>query len=361
MNRIQRIYSNVEENVDAIIIMSADEPLIDVSFFYTTEVKGGIFEECPVILWPDGQSHIISSQLEETSARSSRSSVSIYADKSERDAIIADALGKIKYLGINASGITHANAKLLKKILPDIRLIDVGYAIKKARMIKDMDEIRSIKRACDIASKVAEDIPSFLKEGISEGETAAEIEYRMQKLGATSVSFDTISAFGSNSAEPHHSSSDRKLRVGEPALFDFGCKYNRYCSDITRTYFVDTVSNKFERIYQVVLEAQKRALDMIRAGVNGRDVDAAAREYIDNSGFPGGLIHSTGHGLGLSVHDGGRLAPNDDLVLKENMILTVEPGIYIPGEGGVRIEDDVLVTRDGYELLTSADKNLTII
>jgi Xaa-Pro aminopeptidase len=114
-------------------------------------------------------------------------------------------------------------------------------------------------------------------------------------------------------------------------------------------------------VYQVVLEAQQKALEVIRAGVKGSDVDAAARDHIESSGFPGGLIHSTGHGLGLAVHDGGRMAPNDSLVLEENMIMTVEPGIYIPGEGGVRIEDDVRVTKDGYEMLTSADKRLKAV
>ena len=112
---------------------------------------------------------------------------------------------------------------------------------------------------------------------------------------------------------------------------------------------------------QVVLEAQQKALGVIRAGAKGRDVDAAAREHIERSGFPGGLIHSVGHGLGLAVHDGGRMAPNDDLVLEENMVMTVEPGIYIPGVGGVRIEDDVRITRDGYEMLTSADKQLRVV
>jgi len=135
---------------------------------------------------------------------------------------------------------------------------------------------------------------------------------------------------------------------------------DRYCSDITRTYFLGSVTKKFERIYQVVLEAQQKALGTIRAGVNASEVDAAARSHIDRSGFPGALIHSTGHGLGLAVHDGGRFAATSDLVLEENMIMTVEPGIYIPGEGGVRIEDDIRVTRDGCEVLTSAGRQLTV-
>ncbi|HOB37799.1 MAG: M24 family metallopeptidase [Methanomassiliicoccaceae archaeon] len=361
MNRVQRIFSRIDEPVDAILLMSSEEPLIDVSFFYATGIKGGLFEECPAILWPDGRLQLITSRLEETSARTSSAEISVFANKAERDALLAEALRGVGRLGINAAGITHANAMLVRRMAPHAQLTDVGDAIKAARLVKDEDEIDAIRKACDIASRVADEIPSMLVEGVSESEMGAEIAYRMQKLGATGTSFDTISAFGAGSAEPHYHTGDRKLRPGEPALFDFGCKYDRYCSDITRTYFLGSVPEKFERVYQVVLEAQQKALDAIRAGARGRDVDAAAREHIEGSGFPGGLIHSTGHGLGLAVHDGGRMAPNDDLVLEENMVMTVEPGIYIPGEGGVRIEDDIRVTKDGYEMLTSADKRLRAV
>ena len=361
MNRVQRIFSRIEEPVDAILLMSSEEPLLDVSFFYATGIKGGLFEECPVILWPDGKLQLIASRLEETSARTSSAEISVFANRAERDALLAKALRGVGRLGINAPGITHANAMLVKKAVPHVQLTDVGDAVKAARLVKDEEEIKAIRKACEIASKVGDEIPSILKEGIGESEMGAELAYRMQRLGATSVSFETIAAFGAGSAEPHYLPGDRKLRPGEPALFDFGCKYDRYCSDITRTYFLGSVPKKFERVYQVVLEAQQKALEVIRAGAKGRDVDAAAREHIELSGFPGGLIHSVGHGLGLSVHDGGRMAPNDDLVLEENMVMTVEPGIYIPGEGGVRIEDDVRVTKDGYEMLTSADKRLRAV
>jgi Xaa-Pro dipeptidase len=359
--RAQRIFSRLVEPVDAILLMNSEEPLLDASFFYATGLKGGLFEECPAILWPDGRVQLITSRLEETSARTSSAEVTVFSNKAERDALLADALKGVQDLGFNAAGIIHSNVGAVKRAAPHARLVDVGDAIKAARLVKDAGEIDAIRRACIIASKVADEIPSILREGISESEMGAELAYQMQKLGATSVSFETISAFGPGSAEPHYLPGDRKLRPGEPALFDFGCKYDRYCSDITRTYFLGSVPKKFERVYQVVLEAQQKALEVIRAGVKGSDVDAAARDHIESSGFPGGLIHSTGHGLGLAVHDGGRMAPNDSLVLEENMIMTVEPGIYIPGEGGVRIEDDVRVTKDGYEMLTSADKRLKAV
>ncbi|NLK25719.1 MAG: aminopeptidase P family protein [Euryarchaeota archaeon] len=354
--RAQSIFSKLVEPVDAILLINAEEPLLDVAFYYATGLTSGLFEGCPAILWPDGRTQIISSRLEETSARTSYSDILIFANKAERDQLLTESLKGVRRLGFNGDGLTYANLKVIERVAPGAQLLDVGKAIQAARMIKDAREIEAIRQACRIASKVADEIPLMLHEGISETEMAAELGYRMQKLGATSISFETISAFGPGSAEPHYTPGQRRLRPGEPALFDFGCKYDRYCSDITRTYFLESIPKKFERIYQVVLEAQQKALDTIRAGVKGSDVDAAARNHIDRSGYPDALIHSVGHGLGLSVHDGGRMGPNDNLVLEENMVMTVEPGIYIPGKVGVRIEDNIRVTRDGYEMLTSADK-----
>jgi len=359
--RAQRIFSRLSEPVDAILLINAEEPLLDAGFYYATGLTAGLFEECPAILWPDGRVQLITSRLEETSARTSSAEVSVYASTAEREALLLDALKGVGRLGVNGPGITFANLKAVQRAAPGAQLVDVGEAIQAARIVKDAREVEAIRQACHIASMVADEIPSMLAEGATEVEVGAEIGYRMQKLGATSVSFETIAAFGPGSAEPHYLPGRRALQRGEPALFDFGCKYDRYCSDITRTYFLGSVPERFERIYQVVLEAQQKALDVIRAGVSGKEVDAAARSHIDRSGFPGGLIHSVGHALGLSVHDGGRMAPNSDLVLEENMIMTVEPGIYIPGVGGVRIEDDVRVTKDGYELLTSADKRLRAV
>ena len=221
--RAQRIFSRLVEPVDAILLMNSEEPLLDASFFYATGLKGGLFEECPAILWPDGRVQLITSRLEETSARTSSAEVTVFSNKAERDALLADALKGVQDLGFNAAGIIHSNVGAVKRAAPHARLVDVGDAIKAARLVKDAGEIDAIRRACIIASKVADEIPSILREGISESEMGAELAYQMQKLGATSVSFETISAFGPGSAEPHYLPGDRKLRPGEPALFDFGC------------------------------------------------------------------------------------------------------------------------------------------
>jgi Xaa-Pro dipeptidase len=359
--RALRIFSKIQEPVDAILLMNEEEPMLDASFFYATGAESGLFEGCPAVLWPDGKIRIISSQLEETSAGRTGAEVAIYRNAAERAELLAEALKGAGRVGINGDGITYHGLKLMEKAAPGTTPVDIGGAIRSARMVKDLREIEAIRGACKIASAVADEIPGFLHDGMAEYETSAEIGYRMQKRGASGVSFDTIAAFGPGAAEPHYSPGDRCLRPGDPALFDFGCRYHRYCSDITRTLFSKAPTPKFRRMYETVLEAQALALERIRAGAKGSEVDAAARSHIDSSEFQGKLIHSVGHGLGLNVHDGGRLSPSAELILEENMVLTVEPGIYLPDEGGIRIEDDVRVTKNGYELLTSAGKALTVI
>jgi Xaa-Pro aminopeptidase len=360
-DRALRIFSKLTEPVDAILLVNEEEPITDASFFYATGASSGLFEHCPVILRPDGGMQLITSRLEETTARTTTAEVLPFATIAERNALLERSLKGVKRLGINGSGITYHWVKEIEKRAPSAQLVDVERAVAEARMIKDPQEVEAIRDACRIASRVGDQIPDFLRIGMTEYEAGAEIGYRMQRLGASSVSFETIAAFGPSSAEPHYSPGDRRLKSGDPALFDFGCKVRRYCSDITRTFFAEKVGERFERMYEVVLEAQRRGIAEVRAGARGTAVDAAARSYIDSTEFKGGLIHSTGHGLGLAVHDGGRLAPNVDLVLEANMIVTVEPGVYLPGVGGVRIEDDVRVTKDGCEVLTDARKDLRVV
>jgi Xaa-Pro dipeptidase len=284
-----------------------------------------------------------------------------YFSPAERAELMHTSLKGVKRLGINSLGITYHWVREIEAAAPGIELVDVERAVTSARLVKDRREIETMREACGIASRVADMMPELVRVGMAEYEAAAEIGYQMQKLGATSVAFETIAAFGAPSAEPHHSPGGGRLKEGDAALFDFGCKVRRYCSDITRTFLAGRADGRLVRMYEVVLEAQARAIDAVRAGVNGREVDAAARSYIDSTEFKGSLIHSTGHSLGINVHDGGRLAPTADLVLEENMVFTVEPGVYVPGVGGVRIEDDVVVTRNGCELLTTADKALRVI
>lgn len=360
-SKVKRIFSNVSEEIDAILILNDVEPNIDSTFFYVTGLDSGIFEGSCLILWPDGSTELISSKLEEGSARSAFQNFKIFEKTAERNKMIEESLRGINRIGLNFSSLTVKNYKEINKLLDEAEKVDVSSAIEKTRLVKELDEIEKIRKACRIVSAVADEIPNFLTEGITEYEAAAEISYRMQKMGATSPSFDPIISFGSNSAEPHHLSSDNKLSIGHCTLFDFGAKYKRYCSDITRTYFFGRPLFEFEEMYEIVLEAQQSAIDMMRAGIMARDVDARARKIIDSTCYKGKFVHSLGHSIGLAVHDGGRISQDNDLVLEENMVFTIEPGIYVSGKGGIRIEDNVRVTKDGCEILTTARRELLVI
>ncbi len=359
--RVQRVYSNLTEEVDAIVLVNGIEPNLDLSFFYVTGAESGLFEECMAILWPDGSLELISSKLEETSASAVDAEIRIFENRAERERMLKNALKGVKRLGVNGAGISYKALQEIKRIIPRAHEVDVWKSVEKARIVKDEKEIMLIREACRIASEVADEIPDFLGLGMTETEAAAEISYRMQRKGASSPSFDPNASFGENSAEPHHTPGTRRLKRGDLALFDFGAKYKRYCSDITRTFPSGRVTKEVKEMYAAVLESQRVGIESIRAGVNGKEVDAAARMVIDRSRFKGKLIHSLGHGLGLSVHDGGRMAPEHDFLLEENCVLTVEPGIYVPGLGGIRIEDNVRVTVTGCEVLTSASREMRMI
>jgi Xaa-Pro dipeptidase len=357
MQRTKKIL-NEHEDLDAIVLLNGTEPALDMGFFYVTDLKEGLFEGSMSIVYPDGKLEVITSLLEAESARKGDFDVTVFKSRAEKKDIFCEKLSKFKKIGINSEGLVYKNYLDLKDFAPNAEMIDVSKSITKARMVKDEKEIETLKKACVIVSEVAEKICEFIKEGVIEYEVAAELSYMMQKKGAVGPSFDTISSFGKNTAEPHYTAGDAVLKKGEFVLMDFGAKYKRYCSDITRTFACGEASEKQKDIYNTVLKSQKIALDMIAPGVNGKDVHQAVSDYIEGTKYKGLFTHSTGHSIGLSVHDNIGLTKEVDMVLEENMVVTVEPGIYIPGYGGVRIEDDIRVTKDGLELLTFGTKEL---
>jgi len=200
-----------------------------------------------------------------------------------------------------------------------------------------------------------------VEEGMTERALRAHIDYRMVEEGADSPSFESIVAFGESSALPHYTPGERRLHDGDNILVDVGARYHLYCSDITRTFFFGHAKPSMKEAYSKVLEAQTKAISRIREGVTGRAVHEVAAEVIDGSRFKGRFTHGLGHSLGLEVHDGLALSPRNPARLKRKMVVTVEPGIYIPGEGGVRIEDDVVVNKASCSQLTSSTKDLVEI
>jgi Xaa-Pro aminopeptidase len=248
-------------------------------------------------------------------------------------------------------------------------LSPLGTSVNELRMIKSEDEIRRIAAAEEIGDKAFKHIVSWLRPGMTEQEVALELEVAMRKLGATGLSFETISASGENSSMPHAVPTDRRLKAGDFLTIDFGCIYEGYCSDMTRTVFISVSSEcglkqpteKQLEVYNTVLKAQLESMKLIKPGAVCSEVDACARRVIADAGYGDYFGHGLGHSVGLFIHEEPRFSRKCDTVLEPGMVITVEPGIYLPGEFGVRIEDLVVVTEDGYENLTYSTKELVEI
>lgn len=253
-------------------------------------------------------------------------------------------------------------AQLRKYGRPGLRLADGGgKAIGTLRLIKEMAEIEKITKAADIATAAFEQVLELMKVGVSERELALEFEYQVKKAGASGMSFDTIVASGPNSSMPHASVSDRTLQDGDFVTMDFGCVYEGYCSDMTRTVAIGSVSEEQKRVYDTVLKAQLAALDAVKSGAPCAAVDAVARDIITDAGYGDAFGHALGHGVGVQIHEEPRLSARSAQTLGDNMVVTVEPGIYLAGRFGVRIEDLVVVNGEKTVNLSHFTKELLII
>lgn len=264
-------------------------------------------------------------------------------------------------LGFEQEHVSFSRYATYKEQLAPIELVPVSGLIEGIRNFKDADEIALIQKATEIADKTYEHILGYIKPGVTEKELELEMEFFMRRLGASGPSFETIVASGVRSALPHGTASEKPVGRDEFITFDFGALYNGYVSDLTRTVFVGTPSDKHREIYNIVLESQLHTLENLKPGLTGKQADALSRDIISSHGYGDAYGHSAGHGIGLEVHEDIRLSKMSDMVLKPGMVVTVEPGIYIPGFGGVRIEDDVLITETGITVLTHSSKEFTIL
>lgn len=277
----------------------------------------------------------------------------------EEVARLAKEMG-IKKLGFEQEDLSFATYSTYKNEI-GIDFIAVSNVVEKLRLIKSEQEIKILKEATDIADAAFKHILDFIRPGITELDVANELEFFMRKAGAVSSSFDTIVASGYRSALPHGVASDKVIEKGELVTLDFGAYYKGYCSDITRTVAVGEISSELKNIYDIVLEAQLRGMAGLKPGITGKQADALTRDYITEKGYGEYFGHSTGHGLGMEVHESPALSFKSDMVLEVGMVVTCEPGIYIPNLGGVRIEDDTLITSDGNEVLSHSTKDLIIL
>lgn len=254
----------------------------------------------------------------------------------------------------------HAYEKL-RETVKGVEWRTVSGAVEQLREVKDEEELAFIAKACQITSEAFERLLPNVKEGMSEKQIAGLLEFEMRSLGAEGTAFSTIVAAGVNGSLPHAVPGDYLISQGDMITFDFGAKVGGYCADMTRTVAVGQPSEKMRKVYQIVLEAQKMAQDAVHAGKSCREVDAIARDYIDSNGYQGRFGHGLGHSLGIDIHEDPRFNTVSTAVLKENQVMTVEPGIYLPGVGGVRIENSVVVLKDGCRPLTTPTRDLIIL
>ena len=268
---------------------------------------------------------------------------------------------KIKNLGIEEKRITYANYKLLKdaevvgKIIPSEEIID------NLRIIKDREELLLIKDAISISQKAMDKVFKEIVPGISEREIAAKFSYLLRLYGAQKESFDTIVGSGPRGSLPHGLPTDKIITESDVTVIDFGVYKNSYNSDMTRTIKFGKPSLLEKEIFEIVKEAQERAISLVKPGIKAKELDKIARDYIISKGYGSYFKHGLGHGVGMEVHESPYISPTSEIALSPGMIITIEPGIYLPGKFGVRIEDMVAVTRSGGEVLTSMNKNLNYI
>lgn len=263
-----------------------------------------------------------------------------------------------KTLGIEDDFVTYEQFLNFDEKWENIKLVPLKRALTELRSIKNTEEISKIQRAAEITDKAYEHIIKKIQPGISELDIALDLEYFMKTKGASKVSFDIIVASGHRSALPHGIASEKVLEKGDMVTIDFGCVYKGYCSDMTRSFVLGQASNKQKEIYHTVLEAQDSALQAVKPGKTGKELDAIARKIISDKGYGKYFGHGLGHGVGLEVHELPHVNHLGEQVMQPGMVITIEPGVYIPEYGGVRIEDLLTVTEDGYQLLSNTPKEL---
>jgi Xaa-Pro aminopeptidase len=266
-----------------------------------------------------------------------------------------------KTIGFECQYVSVSMYENLKKLFPSASFISKRSVIENIAAVKEEAEIDAIKRAAGITDKVFRKLLPVLKPGIRELDIAAEISYWHQRLGADGDAFESIVASGPRGALPHGRATEKKILKGEFVTLDFGCVCKGYHSDLTRTVAVGKPSVRARRIYQVVLDAQCKAIDAVCAGIPARALDRVARRHIHRKGFGKYFSHSLGHGLGIEIHEPLRLSTKSNDVVRTGNVFTIEPGIYIQGFGGVRIEDDVVVRDSGCEVITKSPKELMIL
>lgn len=336
--------------VDAILLDKAED---------ITYLTGFTGEDSALVL-RDGKTHLVTDSRYDEQARRECPWLPRIIRKGPLMELVAKRVKRwrIERLGVDQTHLSTGDFDTIGKAVGRRTLKRVGPLIGKLRQRKDDREVEIILEAIDIAQQAFAATRKTIRPGQTERQVAARLEYELQRRGASGSSFPPIVASGRNAAMPHARAGAAVITGERPVLLDWGAKWRGYCSDLTRVLVPDTISPRLRRMYQICLEAQQRAIAAIRPGIKMRRVDRIARQYIKDAGYGDYFGHGLGHGIGLEIHESPALSPRSKDSLETGMVVTVEPGIYVPGVGGIRIEDDVLVTEDGHRVLSWLPKGL---
>lgn len=355
--RLENLQSHLkEQRCDTLVIQD------EINLYYLTGLS---LSAGSLLVHPKGAELLVDGRYEQACKESSP--FPVHPIESGALATLIEKIGPFKTLGFNSNNFTYSNFLTLEKEiapLTGLTLLPLEGPVEKLRTIKDEEEISLLKEASALGSEGFDYLLTLLREGISEIELAIELEIFWKRKGSKALAFDPIIAFGTNSAMPHYRASGAILQKNQAVLLDIGVCYKHYHSDMTRVVYFGQPDPKMLAIHKVVLEAQEKALQLCRPGVRAAELDAAARDHITDNGFGQYFTHSLGHGIGLEIHEQPFLRnkpPAAERFLQEGMVVTIEPGIYLPGVGGVRIEDSVLLTPQGHENLTNRAKEAQII
>ncbi len=363
LKRIKRISSWLADKDAEVAFLTSPDNVYYLSGFLSDPHERllgvGVFQ--------DAEPFLICPSMEKESAKSTGWPFEIigYSDTDNPWEFVQNAifarLSKVQTAAIEKEHMNVERFEMLMKMLNGAQFISAEEKLRQLRLKKDESELKIIREACALADYAIEVGVAEIAEGKTEMEVLAAIEYALKKKGVLEMSFSTMVLTGKNAASPHGTPGETKIQKGDLVLFDLGVVVDGYCSDITRTVAFQENKTEQEKIYQTVLKAQLAALKAIRPGVACSEVDLAARNLINSAGYGDYFPHRLGHGLGVSVHEYPSITETNPLILEEGAVFTVEPGIYIPEIAGVRIEDDLVVTNSGIEVLTKYPKELQII
>ena len=354
MTNIEKIQRELKESgLDALLLSDDADRLYACGFFC----------EGAALIFKDAAYLITDSRYIEVARDTVKDATVLMSSTEEKEKDILKKLLRehgVHELGAQDESLSFADYLRTEKAL-EVRLVPAQRICTALRMVKEPWEVENIVAAQRIAEAALSQVLPLIKAGVSEKDVAAELEYRMAKGGAQGLAFETICVSGANSSKPHGVPGAKKIENGDFVTMDFGCKINGYCSDMTRTVAVGSASDEMKKVYDLVLRAQLAGIAAAHAGIIGREMDAAGRRVIDDAGYGEYFGHGFGHSVGLFIHEGPNANVREERALPAGAVVTAEPGIYLPGRFGVRIEDMVYITESGCENLTKAPKELIIL